>query len=747
MKRLTWGKLACAVVVLCASNTFAVTNLLTNSGFEDVNTDGFLGDAWGAFFNADFNDFFGGDAHASFFADTAGNSGGVFQTGIAGSEGTTYQFDLMNARIEGNFDADLYAGFEYFEADDTTKLGESLTLLDTATRISNGSLEGNVFSVVGTAVGGTAIVRPVMRFDNVNGAYAGQSQANAFVFDSFMSVAAQPGEEYLKNPGFDDLDSNGTLGDYWGSYGTTDFNAFFGANPHASFFADTIGNSGGVYQQGVLATPGAKYAFQLTNVRVEANFDGDLYFGLEFFAVDDFTKVGESVVLADTTATGDGLRYAMVAEAPVGAYFVRPIIYFDNVATTGGSDRNVFIFSTTLTELTPGVNQLRNPGFLDLNNDAAFGDEWGAYFNAGFNNFFSNPHASLFGDFLVNSGGIYQLGIPACPERRYQFDLLNARIEANWDADLRFGLEYYAADEATKIGEDLVAIDTVTRLANGQIDGNVISMQGTVPAGAAFIRPIAQFDNVNDMYAAEPQANTFIFNTFLGLAPAPGEEHLKNPGFGDLDGDGSLGDYWGAYGNVDFNAFFGAGNPHASFFADTIGNSGGIYQQAVLATPGKSYRLQLENVRIEANFDGELYYGMEFYGGDDFVKIGEAVAQVTPGTVGDGLSFEITGVAVAGAVYVRPIAFFTNVATDGGSQRNAFIFAMSLTELGEGDYDGDGDVDLTDYAVFPDCLGGPDVEPQPIAPVTTARCLGSFDFDLDGDVDLADFAAFTRAID
>jgi len=54
------------------------------------------------------------------------------------------------------------------------------------------------------------------------------------------------------------------------------------------------------------------------------------------------------------------------------------------------------------------------------------------------------------------------------------------------------------------------------------------------------------------------------------------------------------------------------------------------------------------------------------------------------------------------------------------------------------DYDADGEVDLADYAYFPDCMTGPDAGPP-----TTACDI--FDFDRDDDVDLDDFARFQEA--
>jgi len=57
-----------------------------------------------------------------------------------------------------------------------------------------------------------------------------------------------------------------------------------------------------------------------------------------------------------------------------------------------------------------------------------------------------------------------------------------------------------------------------------------------------------------------------------------------------------------------------------------------------------------------------------------------------------------------------------------------------------GDYDGDDDVDLDDYATFSECIAGPDVTTPPPG-CAPARFYAS-DLEGDNDVDLADFAAF-----
>jgi hypothetical protein len=56
-----------------------------------------------------------------------------------------------------------------------------------------------------------------------------------------------------------------------------------------------------------------------------------------------------------------------------------------------------------------------------------------------------------------------------------------------------------------------------------------------------------------------------------------------------------------------------------------------------------------------------------------------------------------------------------------------------------GDFDGDGDVDLADFAAFGQCYGGSGLPPAP-------GCPKGVDADLDGDtdVDIADFSIFAQ---
>ncbi len=66
----------------------------------------------------------------------------------------------------------------------------------------------------------------------------------------------------------------------------------------------------------------------------------------------------------------------------------------------------------------------------------------------------------------------------------------------------------------------------------------------------------------------------------------------------------------------------------------------------------------------------------------------------------------------------------------------------ACTDIGPGDFDGDGKVGPFDFAGFLNCFGGPDVPPTPDEPECVDACLVAFDFDTDDDVDSADFGSF-----
>ena len=114
------------------------------------------------------------------------------------------------------------------------------------------------------------------------------------------------------------------------------------------------------------------------------------------------------------------------------------------------------------------------------------------------------------------------------------------------------------------------------------------------------------------------------------------------------------------------------------------------------------------------------------------------------GCYGDSIRYVVDGVPVAtvtDSTHTRGrfgIGYHEFFATDA-NMRGTRVDRFSAVTA-NGDFDGDGDVDLDDYAVFADCMAGPGLTPSPTPPVTTQDCLDVFDFDVDEDVDLLDFA-------
>jgi hypothetical protein len=178
--RITAG----AVAFLMAS-AGAQAELLNDPGFDSGDT------FWGTFGAAGINDFFGGDPHASMFADNNGNFGGVFDANIASIGGTLYEFSLTNVRIESNFNADFRFGLEFYGADNSTKLGEFFLNIDTQDP-TDGLVTGDglTYSMQATAMAGSAFIRPIILFDDA--APLGGSQANAFVFSASLTVVPAP---------------------------------------------------------------------------------------------------------------------------------------------------------------------------------------------------------------------------------------------------------------------------------------------------------------------------------------------------------------------------------------------------------------------------------------------------------------------------------------------------------------------------------------------------------------------------
>lgn len=169
--------------------------------------------------------------------------------------------------------------------------------------------------------------------------------------------------ELLVNPGFEDTNGDEGFGDGWASFGAAGFNAFFGANGHASLFSNGPDNSGGVFQTGIAGVAGTEYVFELTDVLIESNADTDFSIALEFFAADDATLLGSVSQLIDL-ANPD---FTLSAIATEGTVFVRPVISFANTVSAGAGSENIFIFDASLTAVPePGSLALMAAGTVLL---------------------------------------------------------------------------------------------------------------------------------------------------------------------------------------------------------------------------------------------------------------------------------------------------------------------------------------------------------------------------------------------
>lgn len=310
----------------------------------------------------------------------------------------------------------------------------------------------------------------------------------------------------------------------------------------------------------------------------------------------------------------------------------------------------------------PSPNLTQNPGFLDTNSDAMTGDGWGEFGAALVSlDFFGDGnvgHASLFGDNTANIGGIFQVGIPAQEGVEYEMTF-KVQWESAWDAAFFYSIEFFAADDATKLGETIIEITEDEDFAGTGY--RRYDVRATAPAGTAFIRPVFQFDSVLSGGASR---GATIDNVIIREADVV--ENL-NPSFGDLVGDASNGDQWGTFGAAALDLdFFNNGNPgHATLFGDMVGNSGGIFQRGTPAVPGESYTFTVD-IAAEENWDAQTFIALEFYGSDDGFLIGETSEEiaVTPGAGYVTYSVEAEA-PISFTRFVRPVVRFENSLTPG----------------------------------------------------------------------------------
>jgi len=81
------------------------------------------------------------------------------------------------------------------------------------------------------------------------------------------------------------------------------------------------------------------------------------------------------------------------------------------------------------------------------------------------------------------------------------------------------------------------------------------------------------------------------------------------------------------------------------------------------------------------------------------------------------------------------VAGYRCVVTGGCGSAVSEEAALTVSSVATADFDVDGDVDLSDFALFQACFNGPNREPK-------TTCQVDADLDGDGDVDLTDFATF-----
>lgn len=323
---------------------------------------------------------------------------------------------------------------------------------------------------------------------------------------------------------------------------------------------------------------------------------------------------------------------------------------------------------------TPSPVLSFNPGFIDVDTDGLFGDGWGVFGAAAVDfQFFgdNNPgHATLFGDNTANIGSVFQAGIPASAGTAYEATF-RIQWETNWDARTQYGLEFYAADDATKIGEQIIEITEDSDFAGtGYRRYDVLA---TAPEGTAFVRPIVQFDEVLSNGASR---GCTVDNVLVREA----DDILNlNPGFGDPIADGLFpADFWATFGAaaVDFEFFPFTDPGHATLFADGAGNSGGIFQQGVPAIPGESYTMTVA-LSFEANYDADTFIGLEFYGSDDGFLIGAAESEITEIVDSQYIIYTLEGTApLSFTRFVRPVVRFENAV---GAIEQAAATVDSLT--------------------------------------------------------------------
>jgi len=180
---------------------------------------------------------------------------------------------------------------------------------------------------------------------------------------------------------------------------------------------------------------------------------------------------------------------------------------------------------------------------------------------------------------------------------------------------------------------------------------------------------------------------------------------------------------------------------------DTRHASGGYDSELYYSHSFDGGQTWSENVALSESFDPHL-------GWPDQNKMGDYI-DMTSDNVGVHIAYAATFNGEQDVYYLRISDFDCNgngiddaedIAVGTSFDCNGNDIPDECEAIENGDHDVDGDVDLSDFSVFADCLAGPGTAPDPTDPDCQGACLAAFDFDTDGDVDLADFAAMQGPI-
>ena len=181
-----------AALTVC---TPAMANLVADPGFDDAAAGSGTWGKWGA---VDFQTWGGnnpewwGDS-VSFYPNTEGNSGGIFDWGIEGDEGVTYDISV-DFWIQEVFDATISIGFEYMAADNNTVIDDDFLVLTAGdVYISDGTepeewmrWHNYSYTAGSPAPAGTEYVRPVIKYGDTG------ATSNQWMFVDNVEVTPEP---------------------------------------------------------------------------------------------------------------------------------------------------------------------------------------------------------------------------------------------------------------------------------------------------------------------------------------------------------------------------------------------------------------------------------------------------------------------------------------------------------------------------------------------------------------------------